>query len=166
MRNRGDAKQDAIRLAVIRRDHTMTDEAVVRTHSPIKTVWGWSAQLTRSIVRKDGTRLVTLAAVRRFILKQPEHIGTHAPDLPLGARVEPEPEHEGRAPDDRANINTWLYEDHGADPTCAATRSMQSCGLRTFKLSRGPTVQEVVSLDEVVSVTTSSRPSPSRSIVA
>lgn len=68
MRNRGDAKQDAIRLAVIRR------EAVVRTYSPIKTVWGWSAQLTRSIVRKDGTRLVTLAAVRRFILKQPEHI--------------------------------------------------------------------------------------------
>lgn len=74
MRNRGDAKQDAIRLAVIRRDHTMTDEAVVRTHSPIKTVWGWAAQLTRSIVLKDGTRLVTLAAVRRFILKQPEHI--------------------------------------------------------------------------------------------
>lgn len=74
MRNRGDAKQDAIRLAVIRRDHTMTDEAVVRTHSPIKTVWGWSAKLTRSIVLKDGTRLVTLAAVRRFILKQPEHM--------------------------------------------------------------------------------------------
>lgn len=74
MRNRGDAKQDAIRLAVIRRDHTMTDEAVVRTYSPIKTVWGWSAKLTRSIVLKDGTRLVTLAAVRRFILKQPEHM--------------------------------------------------------------------------------------------
>jgi hypothetical protein len=59
---------------VIRRDQTITDEAVVRTHSPIKTVWRWSAKLTRSIVLKDGTRLVRLADVRRCILKQPEHI--------------------------------------------------------------------------------------------
>jgi hypothetical protein len=59
---------------VIRRDQTITDEAVVRTNSPIKTVWRWSAKLTRSIVLKDGTRLVRLADVRRCILKQPEHI--------------------------------------------------------------------------------------------
>ena len=31
-------------------------------------------QFTRSIVLKDGTRLVRLADVRRCILKQPEHI--------------------------------------------------------------------------------------------
>jgi hypothetical protein len=40
----------------------------------MKTTWGWSAQLTRLIVLKDGTRLVTLGDVRAFILKQPEHI--------------------------------------------------------------------------------------------
>ena len=52
----------------------MTDEAAVRTRSPIKTTWGWSANLTRLIVLKDGTRLVTLGDVRAFILKQPEQI--------------------------------------------------------------------------------------------
>jgi hypothetical protein len=52
----------------------MTDETVVRTHSPMKTAWGWPAKLTRSIALKDGTRLVTLSDVRTFILKQPEHI--------------------------------------------------------------------------------------------
>jgi hypothetical protein len=52
----------------------MTDEMVVRTHSPVNTSWGWSANLTRSIVLKDGTRLATLGDVRTFILKQPEHI--------------------------------------------------------------------------------------------
>ena len=52
----------------------MTDETVVRTHSPVNTSWGWSANLTRSIVLKDGTRLATLGDVRTFILKQPEHI--------------------------------------------------------------------------------------------
>ena len=40
----------------------------------MKTTSGWSAKLTRSIVLKDGTRLVTLGDVRAFILKQPEHI--------------------------------------------------------------------------------------------
>jgi hypothetical protein len=40
----------------------------------MKTAWGWSAKLTRLIVLKDGTRLVTLGDVRAFILKQPEHI--------------------------------------------------------------------------------------------
>jgi hypothetical protein len=40
----------------------------------MKTTWGWSANLTRSIVLRDGTRLVTLGDVRAFILKQPEHI--------------------------------------------------------------------------------------------
>jgi hypothetical protein len=40
----------------------------------MKTAWGWSAKLTRSIVLKDGTRLATLGDVRAFILKQPEHI--------------------------------------------------------------------------------------------
>ena len=38
----------------------------------MKTAWGWSAKLTRLIVLKDGTRLVTLGDVRAFILKQPE----------------------------------------------------------------------------------------------
>ena len=40
----------------------------------MKTTSGWSAKLTRSIVLKDGTRLVTLGDVRAFILRQPEHI--------------------------------------------------------------------------------------------
>ena len=35
---------------------------------------GWSAKLTRTIVLKDGTTLATLADVRAFILKEPEHI--------------------------------------------------------------------------------------------
>jgi hypothetical protein len=35
---------------------------------------GWSAKLTRSIVLKDGTKLVTLADVRSFILNQPAYI--------------------------------------------------------------------------------------------
>ena len=39
-----------------------------------ETTWGWSANLTHSIVLRDGTRLVTLGNVRAFILKQPEHI--------------------------------------------------------------------------------------------
>ena len=59
---------------MIRRGHTMTDEAVVRTRHPMKTVWRWSARLARPIVLKDGTRLVTLGDVRMFILKQSEHI--------------------------------------------------------------------------------------------
>ena len=42
--------------------------------TPMKTAWGWSAKLTRLIVLRDGTRLVTLGDVRAFILKQPEHI--------------------------------------------------------------------------------------------
>ena len=36
----------------------------------MKTTSGWSAKLTRWIVLKDGTRLVTLGDVRAFILKQ------------------------------------------------------------------------------------------------
>jgi hypothetical protein len=35
---------------------------------------GWSAKLTRSITLKNGTNLVTLADVRAFILKEPDHI--------------------------------------------------------------------------------------------
>jgi hypothetical protein len=35
---------------------------------------GWSAKLTRSIVLKDGTTLVTLADERSFILREPAHI--------------------------------------------------------------------------------------------
>jgi hypothetical protein len=35
---------------------------------------GWSAKLARTIVLKDGTTLATLADVRAFILKEPEHI--------------------------------------------------------------------------------------------
>jgi hypothetical protein len=52
----------------------MTDETAVRTHSRMNTCWGWSANLARSIVLKDSTRLATLSDVRTFILKQPEHI--------------------------------------------------------------------------------------------
>jgi hypothetical protein len=52
----------------------MTDETAVRTHSPMNTSWGWSANLARSIVLKDGTRLATLSDVRTFILKQPDHM--------------------------------------------------------------------------------------------
>jgi hypothetical protein len=52
----------------------MTDEAAVRTHSSINTSWGWSANLARPIVLKDGTRLATLSDVRTFILKQADHI--------------------------------------------------------------------------------------------
>jgi hypothetical protein len=52
----------------------MTDETAVRTHSSMNTSWGWSANLARSIVLKDGTRLATLSDVRTFILKQPDHI--------------------------------------------------------------------------------------------
>jgi hypothetical protein len=40
----------------------------------MKTALGWSAKLTRTIVLKDGTRLVTLGDVRAFILKEPKHI--------------------------------------------------------------------------------------------
>ena len=40
----------------------------------MKTALGWSAKLTRTIVLKDGTRLVTLGEVRAFILKEPKHI--------------------------------------------------------------------------------------------
>jgi hypothetical protein len=58
MRDPGDAKQDALGLAVIRRDHTMTDEAAVRIRPPMKTVWRWSARLARRIVLKDGTALL------------------------------------------------------------------------------------------------------------
>jgi hypothetical protein len=52
----------------------------------MKTAWGWSAKLTRLIVLKDGTRLVTLGDVRAFI--QPEHIQErgswqHATELPI-----------------------------------------------------------------------------------
>jgi hypothetical protein len=35
---------------------------------------GWSAQLTRTIVLRDGTTLATLADVRTFILNEPVHI--------------------------------------------------------------------------------------------
>jgi hypothetical protein len=35
---------------------------------------GWSAELTRTILLKDGTTLRTLADVRAFILNGPEHI--------------------------------------------------------------------------------------------
>ena len=45
----------------------MTDETAVRTHTPMNTSCGWSANLTRSIVLKDGTRLATLGDVRAFI---------------------------------------------------------------------------------------------------
>ena len=41
---------------------------------PMKTALGWSAKLTRTIVLKDGTRLVTLGDARAFILKEPKHI--------------------------------------------------------------------------------------------
>ena len=40
----------------------------------MKTAWGWSAKLTRTIVLKDGTRLATLADVRALILNEPKHI--------------------------------------------------------------------------------------------
>jgi hypothetical protein len=40
----------------------------------MNTSWGWSANLARSIVLKDCTRLATLSDVRKFILKQPDHI--------------------------------------------------------------------------------------------
>jgi hypothetical protein len=59
---------------MIRRDHTMTDEAVVRSRPPMKTISRCSARVARPIVLKDGTRLVTLGDVRMFILKQSEHI--------------------------------------------------------------------------------------------
>jgi len=59
---------------VIRRDHIMTDEAVVRIRPPMTTIWRWSANLARPIVLEDGTRLVTLGDVRMFILKQSKHI--------------------------------------------------------------------------------------------
>jgi hypothetical protein len=39
---------------------------------------GWSARLTRSITLKNGTNLVTLADVRAFILKEPDHIQERA----------------------------------------------------------------------------------------
>src|SRR4030081_228772 len=39
---------------------------------------GWSAKLTRSITLKNGTNLVTLADVRAFILKEPDHIQERA----------------------------------------------------------------------------------------
>ncbi len=52
----------------------MTDETAVRIQSSMHTSWGWSANLTRSIVLKDGTRLATLDDMRAFILKQPEHV--------------------------------------------------------------------------------------------
>ena len=42
--------------------------------TPMKTAWGWSAKLTRTIVLKDGTRLATLADVRALILNEPKHI--------------------------------------------------------------------------------------------
>ena len=42
--------------------------------TPMKTAWGWSAKLTRTIVLKDGTRLATLADVRALILNKPNHI--------------------------------------------------------------------------------------------
>jgi len=35
---------------------------------------GWQTKLSRTIVLKDGTALTTLADVRAFILKEPEHI--------------------------------------------------------------------------------------------
>ena len=59
---------------MIRPDHTMTDEAVVRIRHPMSIVWRWSASLARPIALEDGTRLVTLGDVRMFILKQSEHI--------------------------------------------------------------------------------------------
>jgi hypothetical protein len=34
---------------------------------------GWSAELSRTIVLKDGTTLYTLAQARAFILSGPEH---------------------------------------------------------------------------------------------
>ena len=40
----------------------------------MKTAWGWSAKLTRTLVLKDGTRLATLADVRALILNEPKHI--------------------------------------------------------------------------------------------
>jgi hypothetical protein len=43
-----------------------------REAMPMKTALGWSAKLTRTIVLKDGTRLVTLGDVRAFILKEPK----------------------------------------------------------------------------------------------
>ena len=55
---------------MIRHGRTMTDEAVVRIHSPIKTVWGWPPNSPAPVLM-DG---VTPADVRRLILKQPEHI--------------------------------------------------------------------------------------------
>jgi hypothetical protein len=58
---------------MISRDHTMTDEAVVRIRPPMTTICRWSARLARPIVLEDGTRLVTLGDVRMFILKQSEH---------------------------------------------------------------------------------------------
>jgi hypothetical protein len=69
----------------------MTDEAVVRTHLPMNTDWGWSAKLTRSIVLMGGTRLVTLGDVRAFIMKEPKHIRErgswqHAAELMIAER--------------------------------------------------------------------------------
>jgi hypothetical protein len=57
----------------------MTDETAVRTHSPMNASWGWSANLARSIVLKDCTRLATLSDVRTFILKQPDTFKSAVP---------------------------------------------------------------------------------------
>jgi hypothetical protein len=35
---------------------------------------GWSANLTRTIVLRDGTKLETLADATQFILKEPDYI--------------------------------------------------------------------------------------------